>query len=64
MGSVAESILKVEVRTASGFFLGQHDHWVPAEFSVAYFDKLVAPSKSLVWFEASGHEPFADEPER
>jgi len=44
------------------FFLGRHDHWVPAETSVAYFDGLTAPSKRLVWFEASGHEPFVDEP--
>ncbi len=33
-----------------------------AETSVAYFDALTAPSKTLVWFEASGHEPFVDEP--
>jgi pimeloyl-ACP methyl ester carboxylesterase len=46
------------------FFLGRHDHWVPAEFSVAYFDKLTAPSKTLIWFEDSAHEPFADEPEK
>ncbi|HEX7669940.1 MAG TPA: hypothetical protein VF395_10165 [Polyangiaceae bacterium] len=43
-------------------FLGRHDHWVPPETSVAYLDALTAPSKTLVWFEASGHEPFADEP--
>ena len=44
------------------FFLGRHDHWVPPEVSVAYFDVLTAPSKKLVWFEESGHEPFVDEP--
>ena len=44
------------------FFLGRHDHWVPPETSVAYFDTLTAPLKKLVWFEESGHEPFADEP--
>jgi pimeloyl-ACP methyl ester carboxylesterase len=43
------------------FFLGRHDHWVPVEVSVAYFDVLTAPSKRLVWFEESGHEPFVDE---
>jgi pimeloyl-ACP methyl ester carboxylesterase len=43
-------------------FLGRHDHWVPPETSVAYFDVLTAPSKRLVWFEESGHEPFVDEP--
>ncbi|OAI39109.1 alpha/beta hydrolase [bacterium SCGC AG-212-C10] len=46
------------------FFLGRNDHWVPPEISCAYFDMLIAPSKRLVWFEESGHEPFADEPEK
>lgn len=44
------------------FFLGRHDHWVPPETSVAYFNALTAPLKRLVWFEESGHEPFVDEP--
>jgi pimeloyl-ACP methyl ester carboxylesterase len=46
------------------FFLGRRDHWVPANVSQAYFDALQAPSKQLVWFEQSGHEPFVDEPEK
>jgi len=44
------------------FFLGRQDHWVAPEVSVAYLDALTAPSKKLVWFEDSGHEPFVDEP--
>ncbi|HEY3820525.1 MAG TPA: alpha/beta hydrolase [Polyangiaceae bacterium] len=44
------------------FFLGRNDRWVPPDVSVAYFDALRAPSKTLVWFERSGHEPFIDEP--
>ena len=44
------------------FFLGRNDHWVPPGPSVAYYDVLAAPSKQLVWFERSGHEPFVDEP--
>jgi pimeloyl-ACP methyl ester carboxylesterase len=43
------------------FLLGRRDRWVPVETSVAYFDALTAPSKKLVWFEDSGHEPFVDE---
>lgn len=43
------------------FFLGRKDHWVPPETSLAYYDVLTAPSKQLVWFEESGHEPFVDE---
>ena len=46
------------------FFLGRRDHWVPPETSEAYFDALRAPSKVLVWFEESGHEPFVDEPDK
>jgi len=44
------------------FFLGRRDPWIPPQVSVAYFDVLTAPSKKLVWFEESGHEPFVDEP--
>jgi pimeloyl-ACP methyl ester carboxylesterase len=43
---------------------GEVTHWVPPECSVAYFEALQAPLKKLVWFEYSGHEPFADEPEK
>ncbi len=46
------------------FFLGRQDHFVPPETSVAYFDALIAPSKKLLWFEESGHEPFVDEPSK
>lgn len=45
------------------FLLGRKDHFVPPNASVAYFDALTAPSKKLVWFEHSGHEPFVDEPD-
>ena len=37
-------------------------YWVPAEISLAFIDALTAPSKQVVWFEHSGHEPFVDEP--
>jgi pimeloyl-ACP methyl ester carboxylesterase len=46
------------------FFLGQNDHWVPPATSIAYFEALTAPAKTLRLFERSGHEPFADEPDR
>ena len=44
------------------FFLGRHDHVIDAETSAAYFQMLVAPSKKLVWFEESAHEPPFEEP--
>jgi pimeloyl-ACP methyl ester carboxylesterase len=56
------SIAAPELHTPVFLFLGRRDHWVPPETSVAYFDKLTAPRKELVWFEESGHEPFVDEP--
>ena len=39
------------------FFFGRHDHVIVAETSAAYFDVLAAPSKRLLWFEDSAHEP-------
>ena len=44
------------------FFLGRHDHVIDAETSAAYFEILAAPSKRLVWFEESAHEPPFEEP--
>jgi pimeloyl-ACP methyl ester carboxylesterase len=46
------------------FFLGRHDHVIEAETSAAYFEALIAPSKRLVWFEQSAHEPPFEEPSR
>ncbi len=46
------------------FFLGRHDHQVACETSAAYFAKLVAPSKKVVWFEESAHMPPFEEPEK
>jgi pimeloyl-ACP methyl ester carboxylesterase len=54
--------LVLALRMPVFFFLGRRDRWVPPETSVAYFDALTAPSKTLVWFEESGHKPFVDEP--
>lgn len=44
------------------FFLGRNDHWVPPETSRAFIDALAAPRKTVVWFDRSGHQMFADEP--
>jgi len=44
------------------FFIGRHDHVIAPETSVAYFDMLSAPSKKLIWFEESAHEPSFEEP--
>jgi len=44
------------------FFIGRHDHVIAPKISTAYFDVLTAPSKKLVWFEESAHEPPFEEP--
>ena len=44
------------------FFLGRHDHVIAPETSAAYFEILTAPSKKLVWFDESAHEPPFEEP--
>jgi pimeloyl-ACP methyl ester carboxylesterase len=46
------------------FLLGRHDWQVPAVVAAAYFERIRAPEKRLVWFEGSGHNPPFEEPER
>ena len=43
---------------------GRLDKVAPGEAAQRYFDKVVAPSKELVWFEGSAHTPQLDEPEK
>jgi pimeloyl-ACP methyl ester carboxylesterase len=45
------------------FMLGRHDWHVPAVLAAEYFEKLEAPSKRLVWFHGSAHNPPFEEPE-
>lgn len=60
--NLIEAVPALEVPVV--MMLGRRDPWIPPEVSVAYFDALRAPSKKLVWFDASGHEPFVDEPSK
>src|SRR5690349_5515486 len=50
-----------ELKLPVFFFIGRHDHQVVAETSASYFEKLIAPSKQLVWFENSAHMPPFEE---
>jgi pimeloyl-ACP methyl ester carboxylesterase len=45
------------------FMLGRHDWHVPAELAAEYFATMDAPSKRLVWFERSAHNPPFEEPD-
>ena len=44
------------------FLLGRHDRHIPAILAEQYFQAIQAPTKRLVWFERSGHNPPFDEP--
>lgn len=44
------------------FMLGRHDWHVPAVLAARYFATIHAPSKRLVWFEHSAHNPPFEEP--
>lgn len=43
-------------------FLGRHDHNVSSATAAAWFERVRAPSKALVWFEHSAHEVMIEEP--
>ena len=44
------------------FMLGRHDWHVPSVLAAEYFGAIEAPSKRLVWFERSAHNPPFEEP--
>ena len=44
------------------FMLGRHDWHVPAVLAAQYFESVDAPTKRLVWFERSAHNPPFEQP--
>lgn len=42
-------------------FLGRYDNTTPSSISAAWIDRLRAPSRTLCWFENSGHLPMIEE---
>lgn len=46
------------------FMLGRHDRQVDSRLAEAYFHKLSAPAKRLLWFEHSAHNVPFEEPAR
>ncbi len=53
-----------ELKMPVWFLSGRNDHQVSAAVAERYFDKLIAPKKTLVWFENSGHFAPFEEPEK
>src|SRR5260370_23109585 len=71
MGPLACQMLKVKLfqeapkfRIPVYFFVGRNDHTTGFSLTEAYFHKLIAPRKELIWFENSGHHPHLEEPEK
>ena len=53
-----------ELRVPVFFCLGRHDHVVDPDLAAAYFERLEAPRKELLWFEDSAHEPSVEEADK
>ena len=53
-----------ELKVPVYFCCGRRDYNVPFELVADYCEKLIAPSKRMVWFERSGHVPNFEEPEK
>jgi pimeloyl-ACP methyl ester carboxylesterase len=51
-----------ELKMPVWFLNGRNDHQVSAARTEQYFNKLVAPKKTLLWFEKSGHFAPFEEP--
>lgn len=54
--------LGYEYRVPIFMLEGRHDPYTPSSVAKEFFDKVNAPDKQFVWFEKSGHFPFAEEP--
>jgi pimeloyl-ACP methyl ester carboxylesterase len=59
--NLEHAVLRVDVPVF--FFLGRHDRHVDSTIAAAYFEKLRAPDKQLIWFEDSAHNVPFEEPE-
>jgi len=52
-----------ELKVPVYLLLGRHDQEAPSAVAERYLEALVAPRKTLVWFERSAHFPNVEEPE-
>lgn len=56
------SVRQLDVPTV--FLLGRHDKTTPSRIAADWLSRLTAPSRTLCWFENSGHLPMIEEPGR
>lgn len=57
-----ESVKRLDVPVA--FLLGRRDKTTPSNLAAGWLGRLAAPSRTLCWFENSGHLPMIEEPGR
>jgi proline iminopeptidase len=60
-GELMDSITRLEVPVY--FFQGRYDYVTPTELAAEYLDRLQAPRKRLVRFDAAAHFPFFEQPQ-
>lgn len=61
-GALMDEVPKIDVPVY--FFEGRKDYTAPSACAVQYLDRLQTAPKELVWFAASAHFPFLEEPEK
>jgi pimeloyl-ACP methyl ester carboxylesterase len=61
-GSLMDAVPKLEAPVY--FFEGRRDYTAPVACVQRYLAHLTAPHKELVWFNASAHFPFLEEPNK
>jgi pimeloyl-ACP methyl ester carboxylesterase len=53
-----------EINCPVYFFTGRKDYQTNSKITEAYYNKLLAPKKEIVWFDRSGHSIPTTEPEK
>ena len=70
LGPLLGDMLNFDYRGTTGWhcpiviFAGRHDSTTPSSVTAAWFARIQAPSKKLVWFENSAHMMMVEEPGR
>lgn len=57
---ISQAVTSVKVPVF--LFAGRYDENTPSGLGVAYFERLSAPCKKVVWFDQSAHFPFFEQP--
>jgi pimeloyl-ACP methyl ester carboxylesterase len=53
-----------ELKLPVYFVTGRHDYNIPFTLTAEYYRNVIAPKKTMVWFERSAHMPNFEEPDK